>query len=279
MLNEKDFPKIRDYIIGILPEILEREPSVAETIQTIVADVAPSKQAVTRVAEKMAEYRVDTQQSVHNLRSEMNQQFEQVDQRFEQVDQRFEQVDQRFDQVDQRFEQVDQRFDQVDQRFETMHKTQLGMKRDIAKMKETQDRILRRLDGQEKWLRLSIGQMGNDKGQSLEDFVAAALAYGLNNADISADKIRLRQPLVDETGLIFYPGFTTEIDLIVEDHRIVVFEVKATTKNGDPYLFSLKIDLLRRQNPEIPVEGILISIGAREKIQAECDNAGIKLMT
>lgn len=251
MLDEKDFPKIRDYIIGILPEILEREPSVAETIQTIVADVAPSKQAVTRVAEKMAEYRVDTQQSVHNLRSEMNQ----------------------------RFEQVDQRFDQVDQRFETMHKTQLGMKRDIAKMKETQDRILRRLDGQEKWLRLSIGQMGNDKGQSLEDFVAAALAYGLNNADISADKIRLRQSLVDETGLIFYPGFTTEIDLIVEDHRIVVFEVKATTKSGDPYLFSLKIDLLRRQNPEIPVEGILISIGAREKIQAECDNAGIKLMT
>ena len=45
-----------------------------------------------------------------DLRSYMDQRFQQVDQRFEQVNQRFEQVDRRFEQVERRFEQVDRRF-------------------------------------------------------------------------------------------------------------------------------------------------------------------------
>lgn len=69
---------------------------------------------------------------ISELRSYMDQRFDDVDKRFEQVDQRFEQVDRRFDQVDKRFEQIeswlgriDGRLDRQDDRFdEVMHQLQ-----------------------------------------------------------------------------------------------------------------------------------------------------------
>lgn len=51
---------------------------------------------------------------ISELRSYMDQRFDDVDKRFEQIDKRFEQVDQRFEQVDRRFDQVDKRFEQIE---------------------------------------------------------------------------------------------------------------------------------------------------------------------
>ena len=63
---------------------------------------------------KQSEHHYATQESVDNLKEQINVRFEQVDKRFEQVDKRFEQVEKNFEQVNKRFEQVDKRFEQVD---------------------------------------------------------------------------------------------------------------------------------------------------------------------
>ncbi|WP_157373516.1 hypothetical protein [Thermobacillus composti] len=54
------------------------------------------------------------------LKSQMNDRFEQIDRRFEKIDRRFEQIDRRFEQIDRRFEQIDVRFGQLEQRIDRM---------------------------------------------------------------------------------------------------------------------------------------------------------------
>jgi len=239
MIEENDFPKIRDYVIKILPEILRQEPEIATVIEGILAEQFPRRDEFARLLAELAEHRQETRQN---------------------------------------FEQVDRRFEQVDQRFEDMHQTQLGMKRDIAKLQHGQDMIIKRLDDQEKWLRYLAGDLRNIKGQDFEDLVAGALRYGLKNPDISPDKLRLRQKLVDTEGQIFKPGFSTEVDLIVENDRVVVVEVKASARVNDVTTFALKVDLVAAQNPARQVEGVLISLAPSDKVRQYCAEYGLTLV-
>ena len=62
---------------------------------------------------RQSEQQYATQESVDNLKEQMNVRFEAVDQRFETVTHRFEQVDKRFDQIDKRFEQSDKKLDRI----------------------------------------------------------------------------------------------------------------------------------------------------------------------
>ena len=94
-----------------LPDLLDRRPDLEPLIYQGFLGAFARREEVAVVLKELRE-----------LRTEMNQRFEQVDARFEQVDQRFEQVDARIDtfreEVNQRFERVDQRFEQVDARID-----------------------------------------------------------------------------------------------------------------------------------------------------------------
>jgi chromosome segregation ATPase len=45
------------------------------------------------------------------LKSQMNDRFEQIDRRFEKIDRRFEQIDRRFEQIDRRIDRMESRMD------------------------------------------------------------------------------------------------------------------------------------------------------------------------
>jgi hypothetical protein len=309
-------PEVAATIEGILAQHFPRRDEFARLLDELTQTRVEVKQGfeqVDRRFEQVDQRFEQVEQTQQSLRQEMNQRFEQVDQRFEQVDQRFEQVDQRFEQVDQRFEQVDQRFEQVDQRFEQvdqrfeqvdqrfeqmdqrfgqvdqrfgqvdqrfeqMHETQLSMKQDIVQLRHGQETLLRRYDGQEKWMRLAVGQLSQEKGHDLEDIFAAALQYGLKNPDIQPEHIRLRQPLVDPDGQVFWPGYKSEVDLIAQDDQLTVFEVKATAKPGDVEIFARKVRLLASQHPEKQVRGVFISLAAPPEVRQRCEEFGLQLL-
>ena len=98
-----------------LPDLLDRRPDLEPLIYQGFLGAFARREEVAVVLKELRE-----------LRTEMDQRFEQVDQRFEQfrtsVNERFEQVDARIDafreEVNQRFDEVNQRFEQVDQRFD-----------------------------------------------------------------------------------------------------------------------------------------------------------------
>ena len=258
---------------------------------------------VERRLEQVEQRIEQVEQRVDLLREEMNQRFEQVERRFEQMEQRieqveqrieqveqrvdllreemnrrFEQVDQRFEQVDQRFEQVDQRFEQVDQRFEQVHQDHLELKRRVIKLESGQERILEKMTGFDAWLKVITGNMGTEKGQTLEDLFAIALRYGLKNPNIKPESIRLRQELMDVEGQVFRKYYGTEIDLIAEDGKLTVFELKATASIDDVDLFGMKIELVRLQNPDKQVQGIFVSPGAGERIKKRCMEFGLEFL-
>ncbi|EDN65704.1 hypothetical protein BGP_1375 [Beggiatoa sp. PS] len=170
---------------------------------------------------------------------------------------------------------MNKRFELVDKRFEQMHKTQLGMKRDILKLQEGQDILVKRMDGLEKWLKVISGHFGDEKGKTLEQIFAEGLRYGLKNPDIKAESIQLRQILEKE---LLGRLFSAEVDLIVENHKITVFEIKATARPGDVSVFSLKVDLAKELNPDKQVRGTFISMGASEEVKKRCIECGIELV-
>jgi hypothetical protein len=279
MINEQDLSQVRNYVVQILPQLLSQDPEILTTIEGILAQQFPRREEFAQLVNE-----------VRLLREDMQHRFEQIDKRFEQTDRRIdllhEEMNKRFEQVDKRFEQIDRRidllheemnkrFEQVDKRFDEMHKTQLGMKRDIAKLTESQGLLLKRMDGAEKWLKLVIGNMWDDKGKTLEQMFAEGLRYGLKNPDIKAESIQLRQIVEKE---LLGRLFSAEVDLIVENSKITVFEIKATAKPGDVSVFSLKVDLVKELNPKKQVQGTFISMGTSIEVKERCIECGIELV-
>jgi hypothetical protein len=173
---------------------------------------------------------------------------------------------------------MDRRFEQVDQRFEQVDRTLLELKRDVAKLQHGHEMILNRLDSQEAWLRFVTGNLRSEKGEALEDLFAVALRYGLKNPDITPESIRLRQRLVDADGLVFKRGFTTEVDVIAQDDKLTVFEVKATTKASEVDVFALKVELVAAQHASQHVQGVFITLAASEAVRQRCAQYGLTLV-
>jgi hypothetical protein len=288
----QQFPR-RDEFARLLNEVkLQREETTRQLEQT--------NRQMNRRLEQMERRIEQVEQRVDLLREEMNQRFELVDRRFEQVEQRIEQVEQRvdllheemnrrFEQMEQRIEQVEQRvdllreemnrrFEQVDQRFEQVHQDHLDLKRRVIKLESGQKQILEKMTGFDAWLKVITGNLGTEKGQTLEDLFAIALRYGLKNPNIKPESIRLRQELMDVEGLVFRKYYGTEIDLIAEDGKLTVFEMKATANIDDVDLFAMKIELVRLQNPDKQVQGILVSPGAGERIKKRCMEFRLELL-
>lgn len=137
---------------------------------------------------------------------------------------------------------------------------------------------MKRMDGMQTWIDYNLGNLRSQKGQQLEDMVAMALRYGLENPTIKPESLRLQQKLVDTTGEVFYEGYTSEVDLMTENGELTVFEVKATAKVGDVYHFAQKIKLVAVQNPSQPVKGVLICLATGDEVAKQCAYHNIKLV-
>jgi hypothetical protein len=300
MISEQDLSQVKNYVIQILPQLLSQEPEILTTIEGILAQQFPRREEFAQLLNEVRLLREDMQhrfEQVDKRFEQVDKRFEQIDKRLEQIDKRFEQIDRRidllqeemnkrFEQVDKRFEQVDRRidllheemnkrFEQVDKRFDEIHKTQLSIKRDIAKLTESQNMVLKRMEGQDKWLKFVTGNMGDEKGKTLEQMFAEGLRYGLKNPDIKAESIQLRQIL---EKVLLGRLFSAEVDMIVENSKMTVFEIKAQAKPGDVSVFSLKVDLAKELNPKKQVQGTFISLGASEEVRERCIECGIELV-
>ena len=289
MLDEKELEQVRNYVHQILPQAIRQDPDIAIALEGLLAQQFPRRDEFARMLDKLDQNQAETNRRFEEMdrrfeqqREEMNRRFEQVDRRLEQqreeMNRRFEQVDQRFEQVDQRFEQVDQRFEQVDQRFSKLDQSILSLKRDVAQLRSGQDLLFRKLDQRDAELLLKYGDLGNIKGKALEDMFAAALRYGLRNPDIQPDQIKLRQPIADLEGQIFKPGYVSEIDLIAQNGRLMLFEVKASSVVDHVDLFASKVDLIKLQQPDQIIHAVFISLDAVQAVSERCQALGLELV-
>jgi len=297
--TESNLSYIRDYVLKILPQLLREEPTVVMAIESLIAQQFPRRDEFTRLLDEIKQQREDLHQQIElntqrleYFQAEVKQQFQlqrqEMEQRLEshrlEVQQRLEALREDLQQrLEALREDLQQRLEalreDMNRRFEQVHQDHLKLKRRIIKLESGQDLILNRMTGMEAWLKVISGNLGTEKGQTLEDLFAIALRYGLKNPDIKPETILLRQELVDVNGEIFLrKGYGTEVDLIAENGQLTVFEVKAHGEMDDVDWFVMKVELLRRQQPTQPVRGVFISPGAGEKMKQRCIEFGVELL-
>lgn len=167
--------------------------------------------------------------------------------------------------VNERFEKIDERFEKIDERFEEISQQIAYMSQQIARTDAKVD--------------LTVGGFQRRAGRKLENMVAEVLRFGLKRQDVSADNVRLRQTLADVEGVVGPAGRTYEVDILVDNSSLVVFEVKsAACKVEEIDRFADKVALVRRQHPDKAVEGALISLEPADTVKARCAEWGIQIV-
>ncbi len=296
--------EVQEYILRELPHVLEKNERFVFLVEGIVSDKFPHRDEFARLLDEVAQLRIEMnrrfeeqreethrrfeaqQNQITELRIEMNRRFEaqqnQITELRIEMNRRFEaqqnQITELRIEMNRRFEQVDRRFEQVDRRFEEHHQEILYIKKDIHQLKSAVQSLDHRMEGMEKWWKVTSGALRAEKGHSMEELFAAGLRYGLQDPDILAEHVRLQQILTDSEGAVFHMGYKTEVDVIARNGELLVFEIKSTYKQGDAGFFSLKVRLLQSQNQAKQVKGVFVCIGADEPIRVECEQYGLRLV-
>ena len=230
-----------------LPALLKRHPELEPRVYTAFIETFATKKEVAAVLAEL-----------HAFRGEFGQFRTEVNERFEKIDERFEKIDERFEKIDERFEQMSQQIADINQQ--------------IAYMSQQLAHTDAKVD-------LTVGGFQRRAGRKLENMVAEVLRFGLKRQDVSADNVRLRQTLADVEGVVGPAGRTYEVDILVDNSSLVVFEVKsAACKVEEIDRFADKVALVRRQHPGKAVEGALISLEPADTVKARCAEWGIQIV-
>ncbi len=144
----------------------------------------------------------------------------------------------------------DERFDQMDQRFSDL--------RD--------------------WVEMIVGRFQTRSGRKLEDVVAGTMRLVLGRDDILSENVRLRQPIEDVDGLIGPSGRRYEVDILVDNSTLLVFEVKSVCEVEDVDRFADKVALMRTLHPDKTVDGVIVTMAPLNEVETRCVEWGIKLV-
>ena len=222
-----------------LPALLARHPEMEQRIYAAFMRTFATKEEVAAVLSELRDFRGE----FDVFRSGMETFQAEVNERFKKVDERFEKVDERFEKVDERFDQMDQRFSDL---------------RD--------------------WVEMIVGRFQTRSGRKLEDVVAGTMRLVLGRDDILSENVRLRQPLEDVNGMIGPAGRRYEVDILVDNSTLLMFEVKSVCEVEDVDRFADKVALMRTLHPDKTVDGAIVTMAPLNQVEARCIEWGIKLV-
>ena len=275
MLKLKDEELL--YILEMqLPEMLERSPNLEPRAFRSLIKVFTTKEETAAILTEMREFHGE----FRHFQIRVEDRFDQIDRRSEQVDARFDQVDARFDQVDTRFDQVDEHLQQVDGHLQQVDGHLEGVDEHLEGVDARFDQIDRTIADLRDWVEVNVGGLQRRSGRKLEDVVAGALRVALERPDIRPDQLRLRQRMVDETGIVGLPGQKRpfEVDILAQDGQITVFEVKSYCEWEDIDRLADKVKFIGQANPGVKVEGIMIAMSIGDDVRERCTELGITLV-
>jgi len=244
--DERQIEEVKDYILQQLPRVLEEDPKFSLFIEGLLSEKFPRRDEFARLLDEMS-----------SLREEQRQ-------RFQQVDQRLDGVSQDVQGLREETQNLREETQSIGQDTQTLHQDMQNLGRDMRNLRD--------------WVELTVGRLQTRSGRRLEDVVAGALRLGLQRPDIAPENIRMRQRISDPQGLVFRPGREREVDLVAQDGELLVFEVKGAPDAEDVTDFAEKVELVRQQNPDKRVTGVLIVLGADEDIRRLSAEHGLVLI-
>ncbi|TFF94423.1 MAG: hypothetical protein EU544_04510 [Promethearchaeota archaeon] len=222
-----------DELLKILPKLIRENDTVKGAIITALSGVVATHDDILELTKTMNERfeKMDTRFEKMDTRFEkMDTRFEKMDKRFEKMDARFEKMDKRFEKMDARFETMDARFETMDKRFETLIKE---MKRGFEEARKERE-----------ILRVGIATISSRSGERLEDLVLNILSEKLLQENIERSKIS-RKELVDREGKVYFDNYQTDVDVVIQDGKTILIEVKSTADNRDIFDLQKKAELFK----------------------------------
>ncbi|MDI6641067.1 MAG: hypothetical protein QME68_01980, partial [Elusimicrobiota bacterium] len=231
-----------------LPDMLRKKPELKYKLYEILEEHFPPRQETNRLLEEIQKSREET-----NLRfEEMNKRFEE---RFEglvqEMNLRFEGINRRFEEVNTRFEGINRRFEEMNTRFEDL----------------------------KSWVQLTSGRFQARAGLSLEETISGVLRVALHTQRVTPEKLKLRQKIVDNKGLIGKPNREYEYDIFISDDQFMIFEVKSAPDVEDVVRFADKCELVINALAldEEKVKKVLVTLAKELEIANACIEHGIIL--
>ena len=222
-----------------LPALLARHPEMEQRVYTAFMRTFATKEEVAAILSELRDFRGE----FDAFQSEMVTFRSEVDERFDKVDERFDKVDERFDKVDEDVNDLKQQFSDL---------------RD--------------------WVEMIVGRFQTRSGRKLEDVVAGTMRLVLGRDDIVSENVRLRQPLEDVDGMIGPSGRRYEVDILVDNSTLLVFEVKSVCEVEDVDRFADKVALIRTLHPDKTVDGVIVTMAPLNEVETQCVEWGIKLV-
>jgi hypothetical protein len=198
----------KEEFLRLLPKLIRENDEVKGAIISALSEVVATKDDIKLVIKKADERFEKLVKSIKLGIEESNKRFEKMDERFEKMDKRFEKMDERFEKMDKRFEKMDKRF-QALQRQTNLNYTKL---------------------------RSAIDNLGSRGGIGLEEMVLKLLKEQHKLKDINISRIE-RKTIVDEDGDIFPQRYSTDIDILMENDKLILMEIKFKVDNRDIYHF------------------------------------------
>lgn len=185
---------------------------------------------------------VATHEDVKELIREMDKRFEAADAKNEV---RFNKIETRLDGVDKRFDGVDKRLNNIDT--------------SLLKVKA------------------SVDNLGERSGKALEETILKLMQEQLLNERIEYTEIT-RESLTDEKGEIFFPGYTTDVDIVAQNGTISLFEIKYKADQRDIFHFYKNAQLYERQTRKKPTHLYIVCLEISEKTLIAVKNWPVKVI-
>ena len=155
---------------------------------------------------------------------------------------------------------------------------QSGMETFRSEVNERFDLMDQRFSDLRDWVEMIVGRFQTRSGRKLEDVVAGTMRLVLGRDDIVSENVRLRQPLEDEDGMIGPSGRRYEVDILVDNSTLLVFEVKSVCEVEDVDRFADKVGLMRTLHPDKTVDGVIVTMAPLDEVETRCVEWGIKLV-
>lgn len=140
------------------------------------------------------------------------------------------------------------------------------------------DRMGQQFSDLRDWVEMIVGRFQTRSGRKLEDVVAGTMRLVLGRDDVLSEHVRLRQPLEDAEGMIGPAGRRYEVDILVHNSALLVFEVKSVCELEDVDRFADKVALMRTLHPEKVVDGVIVTMAPLNQVEERCADWGLQLV-
>ncbi|MHA1439658.1 MAG: DUF3782 domain-containing protein [Promethearchaeota archaeon] len=221
---------------------------------------------------------VATSEDIKILIKEFRKRFEAIDKRFEAMDKRFEAMDRRFEalqkQMNERFEAMDKRFEalqkQMNERFEAIDRRFEALQKQMNERFEAQYKEIQKVS-------VAIGALGRRSGKALENTILAILKDKLIQENIDASKIT-KEYLYDEKGEVFWKNYNSDIDILMQNGKIILIEIKYHVNKHKIERFVRKSQLFKLQFKKDFDALVMICLEIKSSVLHIAKQFGVKII-